>query len=144
MTEKRCSCKNKVQFIERLLTFLIYTLILLFPLALIVHLIPILLPVLVGSGTISGILGIAFPLCKSAVVETRITFEDIIYIAIFGILMVILFILVVLVFHDFLTSAEGAILILLFYGMVSLGVFLKVPHRAGVRIHGLFLRGNPQ
>lgn len=140
---------NKKQLLDRILTLLFYTLIIMSLFAFLMALLPLLVPFLIGCGAISGILGNAFPLEKvlwkeSPEFDTKITAKDIFYSIYFGIFLMILFVIIVLPLHNFMSGTEGAILILLFYGVVSFGVFFKVPQRAGVMIRGLFLRGGSQ
>ena len=143
---------NETQLLDRLMRIILYSFMILSLFVLLIEGFPFIssfiLPFLIMCGAVSGILGIAFPLPIEKVprngspeFDTKIKAKDIFFSLIFGMFMMILFVIIMLALYNFMSGVEGAILILLFYGLVSFGVFFKVPQRAGIRIHGLFLRG---
>lgn len=134
--------------IERALSYLFYTLIGLLVFTLILNSVPtILVPLLIGFAPLTVLLGIAFPIEKifwkdTPVADSKVTAEDIVFSGIFCILLFFLFIFIVVITHGLLTNYEGALFIIMFYGLETLLVFLKVPKTAYFRIRGLFLRGD--
>ena len=133
--------------VERALSYLFYTLIGLLVFTLILNSVPtILVPLLIGFAPITVLLGIAFPIekifRKDTSVAEKVTADDIVLSGIFCILLFFLFIFIVVITHGLLTNYEGALFIIMFYGLETLLVFLKVPKTAYFRIRGLFLRGD--
>ena len=132
--------------IEKALSYLFYTLIGLLIFTLILNSVPtILVPLLIGFAPITVLLGIAFPIekifWKDTSVAEKVTADDIVFSGIFCILLLLLFIFIVVITHGLLTNYEGALFIIMFYGLETLLVFFKVPKTAYFRIRGLFLRG---
>lgn len=133
--------------VERALSYLFYTLIGLLVFTLILNSVPtILVPLLIGFAPITVLLGIAFPIekifRKDTSVAEKVTADDIVLSGIFCILLFFLFIFIVVITHGLLTNYEGALFIIMFYGLETLLVFFKVPVAAYFRIRGFFLRGD--
>ena len=133
--------------VERALSYLFYTLIGLLVFTLILNSVPtILVPLLIGFAPITVLLGIAFPIekifRKDTSVAEKVTADDIVLSGIFCILLFFLFIFIVVITHGLLTNYEGALFIIMFYGLETLLVFFKVPKTAYFRIRGFFLRGD--
>ena len=137
--------------IERALSYLFYTLIGLLVFTLILNSIPTILGMilLIGFAPLTVLLGIAFPIEKifwkdTQVADSIVTAEDIVFSGIFCVLLFFLFIVILFASQRFITNYEGALFIIMFYGLETLLVFLKVPVAAYFRIRGLFLRGRIQ
>ncbi len=139
---------NMTTPIERALSYLFYTLIGLLIFTLILNSIPTILGMilLIGFAPLTVLLGIAFPIekifWKDTSIAEKVTADDIVFSGIFCILLFFLYIFIVVITHGLLTNYEGALFIIMFYGLETLLVFFKVPKTAYFRIRGLFLRGD--